>query len=299
MNILIAGGAGFIGSRLTESLLRDGHQVWILSRNPGRLSLPRGAQALNWDGRSTRGWGGRVSEMDALINLAGATIGAWPWSEARKQLILSSRVDAGRAMAEAIQAASQRPKVLIQASGIGYYGPSTVRGLTEKTPAGNDYLAGVAKQWEASSQPVDALGVRRVVIRTAVALDRSAGILPLMSLSVKLFVGGPLGSGRQGVSWIHIEDEIRAIRFLLEHEEAVGAFNLTAPNPLSNAEFMRALADAFKRPYWLPAPAFAMRLVLGEMSTLVLDGQFAVPARLLDLGFTFKYPTLPAALQAL
>jgi uncharacterized protein (TIGR01777 family) len=299
MKILITGGTGLIGTYLTRALLSAGHALWIVGRRPEQMQLPPGVQSLGWDGSSLRGWGERVSEMDAVVNLAGATIGAWPWSAARKEMILSSRVNAARIVAQAIAVAQPRPKILIQASGIGYYGPSAEWGLTEKSPAGSDYLAAVARQWEAASQAVEGLGVRCVIIRNAVVLERRAGVFPLMALPVKLFVGGPLGNGQQGVSWIHIEDEIRAICFLLDRRDAAGAFNLCAPTPVSNADFMRALAVFLQRPYWLPAPAFAMRLALGEMSTLILDGQYALPERLSELGFTFKYPTLPAALQAL
>jgi uncharacterized protein (TIGR01777 family) len=209
-------------------------------------------------------------------------------------------VDAGRAITAAFQKAEKLPAVLIQSSGIGYYGPHDVDPVTENFPAGRDFMASVAAQWEASTQALDDLpSVRRAMIRTSLVLDARQGVLPLMALPVRLFAGGPLGNGRQGVSWIHIDDEIRAIRFLLENEAARGAFNLSAPNPLSNAEFMHGLSKALSRPYWLPAPAFALRAALGEMSTLLLDGQYVLPQRLVELGFEFFYPDADHAFRAL
>lgn len=299
MNVLVAGGTGFIGSALTRSLLADGHAVWVLTRNPARARLAEGAQAVGWDGRTVGAWLDVFSQMDAVVNLAGENVGQWPWTAQRKQRILNSRVEAGAALADAFQQASRRPTVLVQASGVGYYGPCGNELVDETSPAGSDFFASVASEWEASTRVVDSLGVRRVIIRTSLVLDSKAGILPLMALPVRLFVGGRLGNGKQGVSWIHLEDHVRAMRFLLENRNAVGAFNLSAPNPLSNAAFIAALAKALGRPYWLPAPAFALRLALGEMSTLLLDGQFVLPRKLVNLGFVFKYQTVDEALQAL
>jgi uncharacterized protein (TIGR01777 family) len=300
MNVLIAGGTGFIGSALTRSLLADGHPVWVLTRNPAQARLVEGAQAVGWDGRTvSSSWLDVFSQMDAVVNLAGENVGQWPWTAERKRRIRKSRVDAGAALASAFQRASRRPAVLIQSSGVGYYGPCGSEPVNETSPAGSDFFASVAFDWEASTRVVDSLGVRRVVIRTALVLDARAGILPLMALPVKLFAGGRLGDGRQGVSWIHLDDHVRAMRFLLENGKAFGAFNLSAPNPLTNADFMAALAKALGRPYWFHVPAFALRLALGEMSTLLLDGQFALPQRLVNLGFVFRFETAAEAFQSL
>ncbi len=299
MNVLIAGGTGFIGSALTRSLLTDGHKVWVLTRNLAHARPVEGAQAVEWDGRSVGNWLDVFSQMDAVVNLAGENVGQWPWTAQRKRRIRNSRVEASAALAGAFQKISRRPAVFIQSSGVGYYGPCGSEPVTENSPAGSDFFASVAVDWEASTRVVDSLGVRRTVIRTSLVLDSKAGILPLMALPVRLFVGGPLGNGKQGVSWIHLEDHVRAMRFLLENEKAIGVFNFAAPNPLSNAEFIAALAKALGRPYWLPAPAFALRLVLGEMSTLLLDGQFAIPQRLVNLGFVFRYETVSEAFESL
>ncbi len=299
MNVLIAGGTGFIGSALTRSLLADGHAVWVLTRNPARARLVEGAQAVGWDGRTVGNWLDVFSRMDAVVNLVGENVGQWPWTAERKRRIRNSRVDAGAALAGAFERASRRPAVLIQSSGVGYYGPRGNEPVDENSPAGSDFFASVASEWEASTRVVDTLGVRRVLIRASLVLDARAGILPLMALPVKLFAGGKLGDGRQGVSWIHLEDHVRAMRFLLENGNAIGVFNLSAPNPLSNADFMAALAKSLGRPCWFHVPAFALRLGLGEMSTLLLDGQFALPQRLVNLGFVFRFETAPEAFQSL
>ena len=299
MNILISGGSGFIGSALTRSLLKEGHNVWVLTRNPARTRLPAGAQSVRWDGRTNQGWIGVFSQMNAVVNLAGESVGKWPWTDRRKKLIRDSRVDAGLAIADAFQKVDKRPAVLIQASGVGYYGQCGKETVAEDSPAGNDFMATVAYNWESSTRIVDSLGVRRVIIRSSLVLNARQGVLPLIALPVRFWAGGPLGNGEQGVSWIHIDDEVRAIRYVLENDKARGAFNLSAPNPIPNADFVRSLAKALYRPYWMPAPAFLLRMILGEMSTLLLDGQFVIPQRLVNLGFVFHYETAQEAFRDL
>jgi uncharacterized protein len=290
MKVMIAGGSGLIGSALTHSLLEDGHEVWLLSRNPKKSREPQGVKSLEWDGRTVYNhWLGVFSQMDAVVNLAGSTIGQWPWSDARKKEILNSRVNAGLTIAQAYEKSSPRPPVLLQASGIGYYGQRGIETLNEDSPAGNDFLSTVAINWESATRIVDTMGVRRVILRTGLVLAKNDGVLPLMALPVRLFVGGPIGSGKQGISWIHIRDQVRAIRFLMENDNARGVYNLCAPNPVSNADFMRALARALHRPHWIQVPGFVMRLLLGEMSDLLLSGQFAIPQRLVNLGFAFDF----------
>jgi uncharacterized protein (TIGR01777 family) len=296
MNVMIAGGSGFIGSALSRSLLADGHQVWCLTRS-SRVRL-QGVHALVWDGRTCTGWLDAFSEMDAVVNLAGASIGQPFWTKKRKKVLVDSRVDPGLAIGQAFQRASKKPAVLVQASGAGYYGARGRVPLAEDASAGNDFLASLAVSWEASTRIVDALGVRRVIIRSGIVLG-NGGILPLMALPARALLGGPLGDGAQGISWIHIDDEVAAIRLLLEDEKTRGVYNLTAPNPTSNAGFMHFLARALHRPYWLRVPAFALRIMLGEMSTLLLDGQFAIPQRLVNLGYSFKFESVCDALQDL
>jgi len=236
--------------------------------------------------------------MDAVVNLTGYGLDHWPWNATQKKRFSDSRLRPGRALVAAIKESSPRPAVFLQISGINHYG---LRGepADETTAPGTDYLAQLTVQWEAATQPLEELGVRRVVARTAVVLARRGGLFPLMALPVRLFLGGPLGSGEQAVPWIHGSDQAEALRFLLENERAHGPFNLVAPTPTSNSQFMRAVARALHRPYWLPAPAFALRLVLGEMSVLVLEGRYALPRRLLEQGYVFRFPTIEAALADL
>jgi uncharacterized protein (TIGR01777 family) len=299
MHILITGGTGMIGTALAKSLLAEGHQVWVLTRNPLGMHVPEGTKAVGWDGRTSAGWGEMVNQMDAVVNLVGERTSKWPWTKNKKRRFWDSRVDGGRALVEAIQAASPRPKVLVQASGVNYYGSRDLVPVAEAVAPGNDFLANLCKAWEGSTEPVEKMGVRRVVIRSAIALSTQDGILPIMMFPVKLFVGGPLGSGRQGLPWIHLEDEVSAIRFLLENPCASGPYNLTSPVPISSAEFIRVVAKQLHRPYWLPVPIFMLRLALGGMSSLVLDGAYLLPKRLLELGFAFRFASLEAALANL
>lgn len=296
MRILITGGTGMIGTALTKFLLADAHQVWVLTRTPLTAQVPEGASVVGWDGRTSLGWGELVSQMDAVINLVGERTSKWPWTKRLKKRFWDSRVDSGRALVEAIQAASPRPKVLIQASGVNYYGSRDQTLLTEADAPGIGFLSDLCKAWEGSTEPVEKMGVRRVVVRSAIVLSAREGILPIMMFPVRLFVGGPLGSGWQGLPWIHLEDEVAAICFLLHDPSASGPFNLTSPVPISSAEFMRAIAKQLHRPYWLPVPAFMFRLALGGMSALVLDGAYLLPRRLQELGFEFRFETAEAAL---
>jgi uncharacterized protein len=300
VNILIAGGTGLIGRALTRSLQADGYKVWVLTRDPKRFNFdhPEEATAVGWDGRTAQNWGEIVNDMDAIINLAGENTASWPWSKARKQSFWDTRVWAGQAVAEAICKAKKKPDVLIQTSGIGHYGFHGEMAV-ESTPAGNDFMARLTVAWEASSQAVEELGVRRAVIRTAVVLARDNIILKLMELPARLFFGGRLGNGRQTLPWIHIADQVGAIRFLIENKQASGAYNLVAPESTSNADFLRTLAKTLKKPYWFHVPGFVLRLFLGEMSVMVLEGRPAYPRRLLDAGYEFKYPVLENALKDL
>ena len=296
MRLLIAGGTGLIGTALAKSLLEDGHSVLLLARGWHPSHLLDGATSGRWDGRTTSGWGELVNQIDAVVNLAGENLSHWPWTKAQKGRFWDSRVNAGQALIEAIRMASPRPKVLIQISGINHYG---LRGdpADETTPPGDDFLARLTVAWEDATQEVESLGVRRAVVRQAVVLARDGGLLPLMALPVRLFVGGPIGGGRQAVPWVHVEDVVSALRFLLENESARGPYNLVAPQPTSNAAFYRALAGALKRPYWFPAPAFLLRWVLGGLSDLVVEGRYSSPRRLLESGFKFKYENVEDALN--
>jgi uncharacterized protein len=298
--ILITGGAGLIGRALATELAKDGNQVVVLSRSPERIKgLPAGVSAAAWNGRSAEGWGSLLDGIDAVVNLAGENISSGRWTEQRKRLLLESRLNAGQAVVQAVEMASVKPEVVIQASAVGYYGPRGDQEIKEETPAGHDFLAEVAAEWEASTQPVERLGVRRAIIRTGVVLSPDGGALERMLLPFRLFIGGRMGSGRQWFPWIHIADEVAAIRFLIDSETASGPFNLTAPVPLTNAEFTRLLGKQLKKPTVMPIPGFALRVLFGEMATVLLDGQKALPVRLLNLGFTFQFREAGPALNDL
>jgi uncharacterized protein len=299
MNIILAGGTGLIGGELISALLADKHTVWVLSRNPQAARVPQGAQLVAWDARTSAGWGHLVEEADAIFNLAGENLGAQRWTPAHKDRVLSSRANAGKAVMQALTEAKQRPGVLVQASAIGYYGASDERTLDEYSPAGKDWQAKVCLDWELSTWEAERLGMRRVVVRTGLVLTQRGGVLPKLLLPFRLFGGGPLGSGTQYYSWISMQDEIRALLFLLNDKNTAAVYNLTAPNPVTQAAFGHAIAQVLRRPYWFPTPAFALRLALGEMSTLVLDGQRVLPDRLKEAGFKFKDEQLGPALQAL
>ena len=302
--VLITGGSGLIGSALTEELAGAGYEVVVLSRSPGGVSgLPAGARAVGWDAASADGWWEEADGARAIVNLAGENLATWPWTEERKRRILESRLKSTRAVVAALERVREGggalPEVLLQGSGIDYYGPRGDEEVSDDDPPGDDFLARVVVEWEAASAPAEALGVRRVLLRTAMVLARAAGALPKLALPFRLFAGGPIGSGRQWVPWIHLRDEVRAIRFLLERREAAGPFNLASPEPVRNRELARVLGRVLHRPSVFPAPAFAVRAVLGEMADVLLHGRRAVPARLRELGFEWEYPELQRALEDL
>lgn len=300
MRVIITGGTGLIGRYLSESLVRDQHEVIVLTRNPSKASnLPASVRVERWDGQTAEGWGKLADGADAIVNLAGENIGEGLWTRERKRRIVESRLNAGRAVVQAVQAASTKPDVVVQASGVGYYGDRGDEELTEESAPGDGFLARFAVEWEASTAAVEPLGVRRAIIRTGGVLAREAGALPKMLIPLKLFIGGPLGGGKQWLPWIHIADEVGAIRFLLDNQAARGPFNLVAPQPLTSADFGRELARVIRRPYYMPAPAFAIRLLLGEMSSIVLEGQRATPAKLIQAGYKFRFPDAASALRDL
>jgi len=303
--VIIAGGSGLIGRELTSVLINNGYQVAILSRNPEAVTgIATGVKLVRWDGITPKGWEAELENTTAIVNLTGENLagsGFFPtrWTDERKRRIIQSRIDAGKAIAEALKETIHKPDVLIQASSIGFYGISMDKSFTEEDKSGADFLAEICREWEASSASIDALGVRRVVIRTGVVLTTKGGALPRLLLPYKLYVGGPMGTGRQILSWLHIADEVNAIQFLIENDDAKGIFNLTSPNPVSNNEFGKTIGKVMRKPHFIPVPGFVMKIVFGEVSTVVLDGQRVLPKRLLDSGYIFKYTMLEDALRDL
>ena len=291
MKILVAGGSGFLGSAFANSMRSAGHQVWILTRKE-----PNHSNEIHWDGNTAGEWTETLADMDAVVNMTGFGLEHWPWTKQQKQRFYDSRVRPGVALVSAITQLQHRPGVMLQISGINYYGTHGNTVADEWTSPGNDFLAQLTVQWEASTQPIEELGVRRIIARTAVVLDSHAGLFPRMVFPVRLFVGGPLGGGMQAMPWIHLADQTGALRLLLEDDKAHGVYNLISPTPTSNATFMRAIAEALHRPYWLPTPAFLLKAVLGEMSMLMVEGHYSQPRRLLEYGYKFQYPTIEQAL---
>jgi uncharacterized protein (TIGR01777 family) len=292
MKVLLAGGRGFLGTALARELRAHGHEVLILTRHQGQPP-----DMIHWDGSSQGAWSQVIEKADAVVNATGYGLEHWPWSPSRKRRFVESRVLPGQGLATAIQNARHRPQAFLQFSGINYYGLSGPGVADESAPAAGDFLAQLTVQWEAATRVVEQSGVRWIAVRHAIVLDAHGGLLPLMALPLRLFAGGRLGSGKQAVPWIHLGDQVRAVRFLLENTEARGVYNLAAPTPTSSDEFMRAIADVLRRPYWLAVPESALRWVLGEMGDLVLEGRYSRPKRLLDLGFRFEFPTIQLALK--
>lgn len=296
MKILIAGGTGLIGQALSKNLIQAGNQVVVLTRRQNRADTAS-IKYVYWDARTAEPLIALMQDIDAVINLAGDNIGEGYWTKAKKERIVNSRVMAGNALASAIINSDHKPEVFVQASAVGYYGNSEDQQFDESSPNGSGFLSDVARKWEASSEELDSLQIRRVIVRIGVVLDSHSGALPLMVLPFKLFVGGPIGNGRQYLSWIHLQDVVRAIEFVLRNNSMSGPVNLTAPSACTNAEFGKVISSVLHRPYWFPTPGFALKLVLGEKSTLVLDGQKVTPQKLVEQGFQFSYPDLKNALR--
>ncbi len=298
MKIILAGGSGMIGSRLSAALRARGDEVVLLTRSAG-AQISDGIKRVIWDGRMPGEWCSELNGADALVNLSGENLGRGRWTADRKTALLSSRVDSTRALVQAVYEVRQPPRVYLQASAIGYYGSSSRTNLDENSPPGAGFLAEICQKWEAETAAVVNRGMRLVILRTGLVLDRKEGALGRMLLPYRFFLGGPLGRGKQWYSWIHPADQVQAMLFLLAGDSHQGAFNLTAPHPVTQDEFGRLLAAVIRRPHWLPVPAAGLKLLLGEMSSLVLEGQHVIPARLLEAGYQFSFPYLSEALRDL
>jgi uncharacterized protein (TIGR01777 family) len=291
VQFIIAGGTGLLGAALARALRADHHAVSILTRTP------RTPHDVAWDPEAPGDWRAAVARADAVVNLAGESIAGRRWTTARKQAILDSRLRATRALAGAI-AESSRPPVFVSGSAVGIYGPRGDEAITEESAPGSDFLAQVCTAWEREANAVAAL-TRVVLLRTGVVLARGGGALPQMALPFTFFAGGPIGSGRQFVPWIHVDDWVAMTMWAATSDAVRGPLNVTAPNPVRNRALASALGRALHRPSFMPAPAIAIRIALGEMADAVVNGQRVLPAKAQALGFEFRYPTLDAALRAL
>ena len=300
MRVVIAGGSGLIGRAFTRHLCAQGYAVVVLSRRPERVDdLPDGAEAAYWDGSSSQGWEEHADGAHAVVNLAGEGIANKRWTYAQKRRLSESRLQSTNGVVAAIQAAADKPAVLLQASAVGYYGNTSDEEVDERHAPGTDFLADLSQEWEHASHAVEMLSTRRVLLRFGVILSTDGGMLPRVAPPFRFFVGGAMGSGRQWVPWIHIEDVVRALEFLLTQEGLSGPVNVCAPEPVQFADFAGALGNSLRRPARFRVPAWALRLAMGEMADVVLHGQRTVPTRLLEAGFDFRYPAVEGALDAL
>ncbi len=296
MRILLTGGTGLIGRALCQHWQRAGHELTVWSRQAHHVPrLCSGAEGIG----SLDALAGRPP-VDAVVNLAGAPIADRPWSAQRRALLWASRVDLTQQLVDWIGRQAQRPTVMVSGSAVGWYGDGGERVLNESAPAGQqDFGSRLCVAWEEAAERASALGVRVVRVRTAPVLSASGGMLARLRLPFSLGLGGRLGSGRQWMPWIHLDDEVRLIDHVLSHPECRGAYNACAPKPVRNTDFTQALAGALHRPAVLPAPAWALRMALGEMSVLLLGGQRTQAQRILDAGFQFEHPRLESALTHL
>ncbi|MBI5098995.1 MAG: TIGR01777 family protein [Nitrospirae bacterium] len=293
MNILITGGTGFIGAPLSRELIKSGHTVFITTR---RLSGSK--EKLTWNPPDLIPPDG-ISNFDAVINLAGEPIAPGRWTNKRKKLIMSSRINTTDALVQSMRISNPKPKVLISASAIGYYGAHGDEFVTEDTPPSSDFLAEVCKAWEKEALKAEELGVRVVLMRTGGVLESDGGALPQMMIPFRFFLGGPIGNGKQWFSWIHRDDVVGIIKYALENETVSGPVNATAPAPVTNMDFSAALGKALNRPSWLSVPGFIVKLTLGELGSVLMTGQRVLPEKALNAGYQFKYTEVKDALKAI
>ncbi|MFB1052138.1 TIGR01777 family oxidoreductase [Paraliobacillus sp. JSM ZJ581] len=296
MNIVIAGGTGFVGSRLTEVLINQGHHVFILTRSPEKFSNQANVTYVGWlnEGDQPEKV---LQDCEAMINLAGESLFGY-WTTEKKKRIIDSRIKATTNIVHLIKAMEKKPEVLVNASAVGYYGTSDQKFFTEKTiSSGDDFLAYVTNKWESTAQQAENYGVRVIYARFGMVLGEK-GTLPLLSIPYKFFVGGPIGSGEQWLSWIHMDDAIRLILFAIKEEKINGPLNITAPNPVRNKDLSAALAKTLHRPDKIKVPSFVIQTMLGEMSILVIRGQAVLPNKALSNGYKYHYPNLQLALKS-
>ena len=301
MQIVMTGGTGFIGRPLCASLCQEGHRVILLTRRKEETqqSFDSTVTVIEWNGLEAGAWEHCLDGADAVINLAGAPIADGRWNDARKQLLVESRVLTTRLLVKALSRCSSKPRTLINASGIGYYGASDDRVLDEGAARGQDFLSYLCFLWEAEALLAAEFGTRVVMLRTGMVLEQDGGALPKMLLPFRLFAGGPIMPGTQWVSWIHRHDHIGLIKWALTTPSVSGPVNAVAPEAVTMNRFCDALGRVLHRPSWLPVPGFALHLALGELGTLMTTGQRVTPTKALSGGYVFHYPTLEPALRAI
>lgn len=305
MKVAVTGATGFVGTRLVERLQSEGHSVVVLTRSPERAqrTFPKASfsnvDLVAYTPLESGDWQKAIAGCDAVVNLAGEPIAEGRWSPERRQAIVNSRKVGTQKIVEAIAQATPKPSVLVNSSAIGYYGTSETATFDEGSAAGNDFLAQVCQQWEGEAEKVRETGTRLVILRTGIVLGKEGGALAKMVTPFQLFAGGPLGSGRQWVSWIHREDLVSLILQALTNPQLNGTLNATAPHPVRMAEFCEDVGQVLNRPSWLPVPELALIALLGDAATIVLEGQQVLPKRTQEQGFQFQFPELKPALQHL
>lgn len=316
MKIVVAGGTGFIGNALMRRLNEAQYETVLLTRNPDRKdsapfgSAPAGrsfgrhravgaAKAVAWDARSKGAWASELNGAQAVINLTGESIAGKRWTKTQKDRIVLSRVDSTRALVDAMKNLSARPRVFVSSSAVGYYGNVDEGDVSESHPKGKGFLADTCERWENEAQNAEALGIRTVLLRTGIVLEKGGGALGKMLPPFQFFAGGPIGSGAQWFPWIHRADAVDIILFAIKTESLKGPVNMTAPAPLRMKDFSAELGKAIHRPSWAPVPVLALKMLFGEMADMLLEGQKAVPKKLLAAGYAFRYPELGRALQSI
>jgi len=298
MRLVVTGATGFIGTALCAGLLERGHALTLLTRGAPRDANTGTKRWLHWTPGTLREWDSALDGADGVINLAGEPIAQKKWTYTQRRRIERSRIDATHSLVQACATAKPRPKFLINASAVGYYGARGDEIITEEAPPGDDFLSVLCQNWEAEAKKAEELGLRVVRLRTGVVLGSGGGALAKMAEPFRFFVGGPLGSGQQWISWIQLEDLVRLIFEAVNNPLAQGPLNATAPHPVRNKEFTHTLGKVMHRPSWIPVPGFALKLALGDMADMLLTGQRVVPAAAEKLGFQFRYPDLQQALEA-
>lgn len=295
MKILVTGGTGFIGRSVCKKLLDSGHHLVVLTRQSSYRSDRPELSYLSWDASS---WQHSIASCDAIINLAGEPIAEKRWSPRQKLLIRESRIQAVRRIYRTLAVQSRRPSVVINASAVGYYGPRGDSELSEQSEVGTGFLAKTCQDWEQETQKLEPLNIRVVRLRIGLVLGLGGGALSKMIPPFRLYLGGPLGSGKQWVSWVHRDDVVGLIEWALANDSVRGSINATAPNPVTMKEFCRQLGAVMHRPSWFPVPSFILRVILGEMSELLLTGQRVMPKAALAGGYSFRFAELQSALKA-
>lgn len=300
MEIVIAGGTGFIGKSLCEALSLHGHRLTLLTRQrgEGKRLLGPSVRVIEWDAQRSGAWEGCLNGAQAVINLTGASIADARWTDRRKQVLVESRVKATRMLVDACSRLAVKPDVLINSSGIGFYGPHGDEVLDESDGPGKGFLADLCVQWESAAQEASSQGMRVVCLRTGMVLERDGGALPRMVLPFRLFLGGPVMPRTQWVSWIHRDDVVGLIEWALSNQ-TTGPVNAVAPTPVTMRDFCQTLGRALHRPSWCPVPEFALKMALGEMGSLMTTGQKVAPVIAQKGGYRFRYPLLDGALRAI